>query len=552
MPWRSAGTASGDDRRIVFRAWSTPILAAAFGFELPVGMTPDLAGQRRRRIMRRFVPVAMSAWVAAALALCLVQGAASASVPYVNWDRYLRSYGHSSMNAAATSVTPANAASLEAAWSWAPDASDSTAPRTVVKPGSIEASPTVHNGVIYLGTMAGYLYAIDEATGASVWKDDLGWSKPCPGSDPTQAVGISDTVTAASDPVSGHTALYVASGPGPGNRYVYPGGASTGMFSPPVDASDVAGATGGIYLNAINPDGTLIWRASVSHDRGSYAWSSPVVIGGHVYVGMASYCDKPLMRGGIREYDQHTGVLLHTYWATPAGTVGASVWSTPATDGRYIWASVGNGRHGDSFAIVRLTMDLRRVEKWTVPGVAATDLDFGSSPTLFRATKNGRTVSLVGACNKNGVFYAFRSTNVAAGPYWTRRISLGGNQGSCLAAAVWDSGRNRLLASGPATTIAGAHAAGSVRALNPATGAVIWTRRLSSAVIGTPTLDGAGVLAVATWGATPNTFELLRESNGAVLRQYTDQPTTKEFGQPVFADTFVFRALATKLVAYHP
>jgi hypothetical protein len=203
--------------------------------------------------------------------------------------------------------------------------------------------------------------------------------------------------------------------------------------------------------------------------------------------------------------------------------------------------------------MVRLTMDLRRVEKWAPPHAPGSDLDFGASPTLFRATKNGHTVSLVGACNKNGVFYAFQRLHIAGGPYWTRKLSVNGTTGPCVAAAVWDATHNQLFASSPATTIGGASVAGSIRALNPGTGAVIWQRGLSAGVVGTPTLDGAGVLAVATWTRLkPNSFYLIRSSDGSVLRRYTDQPTAVEFGQPVFADTFVFRALGTMLIAYTP
>ncbi len=55
----------------------------------------------------------------------------------VNWPQYLYSPGHSSGNAAATAITPANAASLTLAWKFNPATT------------GFLSSPVVYNGVIY-------------------------------------------------------------------------------------------------------------------------------------------------------------------------------------------------------------------------------------------------------------------------------------------------------------------------------------------------------------------------------------------------------------------
>ena len=36
----------------------------------------------------------------------------------------------------------------------------------------------------------------------------------------------------------------------------------------------------------------------------SYNWSSPTVVAGHIYMGLASRCDDPLIQGGVVELDQ--------------------------------------------------------------------------------------------------------------------------------------------------------------------------------------------------------------------------------------------------------
>ena len=52
-----------------------------------------------------------------------------------------------------------------------------------------------------------------------------------------------------------------------------------------------------------------------------YAWSSPAVVGGHIYIGISSQGDHPLVRGGAAAFDQATGARLATYYTVPAGFV---------------------------------------------------------------------------------------------------------------------------------------------------------------------------------------------------------------------------------------
>jgi len=158
------------------------------------------------------------------------------------------------------------------------------------------------------------------------------------------------------------------------------------------------------------------------------------------------------------------------------------------------------------------------------------DSDFGGSPTFFSATLAGVYTPLVGACNKNGVYYALRRGNLAAGPVW--RFKAGGPPsvgGQCDAAAVWDG--SNLFVAGNSTVIGGVTYGGSVRMLNPATGSPRWQRGLSGPVIGSPTLSGGGVLAVPTYSSAG--LYLVSAANGSILRHIATGP---EFGQPVFAD----------------
>src|SRR6266487_2274610 len=132
---------------------------------------------------------------------------ARSTPPFVNWDRYLLGKGHTSNNQAALAITTANADELDPAWTWSPDATDGDPPRSPIRNGPLDASPTVHDGVIYIGTTTGYFYALEESDGTVKWKRDMGYSVPCPVR--PVAMGLSDTATVATDPVSNETAIYL-------------------------------------------------------------------------------------------------------------------------------------------------------------------------------------------------------------------------------------------------------------------------------------------------------------------------------------------------------
>ena len=93
-----------------------------------------------------------------------------------------------------------------------------------------------------------------------------------------------------------------------------------------------------------------------------------------------------------------------------------------------------------------------------------------------------------------------------------------------------------------ATSINGKTFAGSIRRLDPATGKVLWATGLPNGVLGAPTLDGAGVLAVGTYGSgtTPNAVYLINASTGKILSTVISGST--DFAQSVFANGMLFTA----------
>ncbi len=476
--------------------------------------------------MTRYPPgVSTWGWAMARRGL-LVLGAAAlavlASAPpapaqaFVNWSAYLHGARHASYEPAALAVTTSNVGTLTRRWSWQPDPKTGTSPY-------LNASPTTYKGVIYIGAFTGDFYALSEATGRVMWKKTLPYlATPCGNK------GIDSTATVASNPVTGALTVYVA-------------------------AADH-------YLYALDPaTGATRWRSLVGGTTSDYYnWSSPTVSGGRIYLGIGASCDAGTV-GGLASYSQPTGAPIATYRTAPGATAGVpTIYTSALADGAgSVYATTGDGTTGDAFAIVRVRdTDLARLEAWKIPQ-PSTDGDFNASPAFFDATLNGVTTTMVGACNKNGIYYAWRAGNLSAGPVWTRRLGIPNDAflnklRICGGSSAYDWKTKRLLVGANQTTTTTTKL-GSAYSLDPSTGAVRWFRALAAGpVIGSVSVNGAGVLAVPTYNAssTTNAVYLLNESTGAVLR--TISTGDPDFAQPVFSDTYLLVTGQRKLSAYAP
>ncbi len=436
-----------------------------------------------------------------------------------NWAAFLASPLHSSVSADPT-VTPAKVAALSKTWTWKPPAISGRPAATLY------STPDVVSGTVYEGTDTGVFYAISLSTGKVKWTDDLKayqLKRTCEG------FGFVASPTAATDPQTGKLTIYDPGGDG----YLYALDAATGAVDWKV-ATKLPSATKNDYMN----------------------WSSPTVANGSIYLGIASDCDVPLVPGEEMKFAQSTGALQHVYQGmagTPAGTPGATIWSTSAANATDVWVTTGNALdskapQGDSDSIVDLNAStLAKKAIWTLPpSQQVGDGDFGASPVLFSATIGGVKTRLVGACNKNGSFYALNATTMKE--VWQFKVDT--SRGACVAGSIWDGAH--LIVAGNPTKIGSTSYPGSIRSLNPATGAPIWQTGLGAGVTGTPTENAAGVVAVATWdSAHPNALYLINASTGAKLRTISEG-STREFAQPVFADGYLVTATLTGgLVAYH-
>jgi outer membrane protein assembly factor BamB len=430
--------------------------------------------------------------------------AQAVGLPAGSWPAYLNGPLHTSYSPSQTYITPANATTLVQEWS-------QTAGAPYI------ASPTVVGGSVYVGGANGWFYRLSVHTGKVLAKVYIGRQPAltCP------ATGVSATATVARDPRSHAVTVYVAGG----NGYLY-------------------------ALRATTLART--WRSRVAKPSKKindyYNWSSPTVANGKIYLGISSNCDRPLVRGGVMAFSQATGAKLAVLYTVPAGAknAGGSVWSSiGVAPGGDVYATTGNGpskapRLGASESVLKLNPDtLALLGSFKVPSAQVSeDGDFGSSPVFFG--------SYVGACNKNGYFYALHQSTMKLA--WKRRIgyaSEGPNRGECLASPVYDG--KHLYFGGNKTRLHGVIYRGSVQERSPATGALIWATGLPGGVLGSPTMDGAGVIAVGTDYATTSGIYLVNAATGTILDPLMSDGT---FAQPAFAEKWIFCATDTGVYAW--
>ena len=157
---------------------------------------------------------------------------------------------------------------------------------------------------------------------------------------------------------------------------------------------------------------------------------------------------------------------------------------------------------------------------------------------------NGTPTPMVGACNKNGIYYAFAQANLSGGPVWQDRITVpypGGGL-ECDSAAIWN-GTSLIETGGAQSTPSDPAKSGSIQSLDPATGAVNWMTHLDGTIVGSPTEDGSGVVTAQVYLSSTNQLGvyLVDASTGAVIG-FISTPGANLFGQAVFAGSDLFLA----------
>ena len=415
-------------------------------------------------------------------AFCALMVACCASLVGADWPTYLATPSRSG-TAADTGISASSAPQLTVRW-------------TYKTGGTVAASATVVNSVVYVGSWDGYEYALNATTGALLWRTYLGVTTTSNCSPATTGITSSATVQ---------------------NGVVYVGG-----------GGNATGGTGA-YWYALNAStGAMEWQVYTGDNSaagGVYNWSSPLIDNGYAYIGVSSDCDSPLVQGKLLQVllpssapsGDPTLTPAHEADLVPAGQVGASVWTSPTFDSatNTVYVTTGNGSgSGQPYAEAIVALDASTLaikDSWQLPAAAqTTDSDWGTTPTLFSDSGNRQ---LVEALNKNGFAYAWNRSNLAAGPVWQDQVAAAGDCPECGNGSVSSSAFDgtTLYVSGGNTTINNQSASGFVRAVNPATGAYRWEHAAPLPVL--PALAYDNGLVIDGAGST---LEVLDATSGAV------------------------------------
>ncbi len=370
--------------------------------------------------------------------------AAKAKTRAGDWPTFLESNARTGYNGAESIINPKTAPNLKIHWQ-------------NMAVGAISAQPIEANGMVYWGSWDGLEHASRLSDGKDVWTANLGQTQ---GNCVQRPRGVLSTATVASVKIGGKA-----------TPVVFVGG-------------------GDVQLYALNANtGAVIWKTSLGTQPSYFLYSATAVFRGSVYIGVSSLGDCPLIQGQVVQVNTSTGAIQHTFNVVPSGCIGGSVWGSPTIDTKtkIIYFATGNeGACGQAEtmtdALVALhASDLSLVGFWQIPlPQQVGDGDFGSTPTLFKATIQGTVHQMIGLINKNGVYYAFDRTNISAGPLWEDQlaapISMRGT-GNNISSSAWDG--STLYAAAAVTTINGMSCSGSIRAINPADGSYLWQVCLS-------------------------------------------------------------------------
>jgi hypothetical protein len=287
-----------------------------------------------------------------------------------------------------------------------------------------------------------------------------------------------------------------------------------------------------------------------------HVWGAVALGNGHVYVGIASYCDRRPYSGRVLGISVKTGAVDHSWTAvtTPDGSPGGGgIWGWAGialTADGHVWAAVANANTGpgadeatgNAESVVELSPSLALLAGSHAPGMPSKgDFGFGSTPVAFTAKRCG---GLVAAEGKDGAVYLWKRGKLAAGPVqrlvvafpatlygspaWdpaTQQLFVTTSQGyqgapdgldalaltqKCLLRRVWTRDLGGQLSAIPTVandTVVVATGTGHLRVYTTATGKLLANRELGGAAFAAPIAIGRDV-AVVTWNRLLKVYRL--------------------------------------------
>ena len=370
-----------------------------------------------------------------------------------DWSMYLHDLAHSSVNTSESRLSVDNVGSFAQQW-------------RLPLGKLVAAAPTVVNGVMYFGDWAGYFYAVNAFDGTILWKQYVGKSADPERTFCMPATGVSSQAVLA-------------------NKTVYVGGGDSAVYA--LDSTS----------------GNVNWRVPLADpSTGAYLWSSMMLSGKSLYVGISSLGDCPLARGALVRIDLGNPSQPAIRYLSTDHDRGAGVWSTPAIDTatNTVFITTGTGTQDPAagawgsalIALDATTLDIK--SSFLLPTyLPDVDIEWGSSPTLFKSSDGS---ALLGATGKDGVLYALHRDDLSLA--WTAKLAVGcvAPELGCgsLSTPAFDG---NLLYVGAGAPDQDGFELGSVYAIDPSDGQTIWLNAIPQPVIA-PVTFANGVLYVSS------------------------------------------------------
>jgi len=276
------------------------------------------------------------------------------------------------VNTAETAFSTSNVDTLSLAWQ-----------KSITGPDIYQASPTVANGIVYIGSVHGLLSAYNETTGALLWS-------------------------------------YQAPGPIYASPAIVNGVAYFGTVNEPQEEQ------AGNYAFALNAKtGAVIWTATLPNGGD---WATVLVASGIVVVPMAN---REGVSGGIIAFNAATGVQL---WQDNNHE---GVWAPPTLDpgGQYFYQGTGNPCNGTGTDQPPCSGQILKVDLATgayttlyqVPDLSGDD-DIPAAPTYDAGN--------LYFGNKDGIFFSISAATGAVN--WEYNTGFSGDFGIYGSSALYD------------------------------------------------------------------------------------------------------------------
>jgi len=461
----------------------------------------------------------------------------AAALDYLEWPMFGQNWANTATGLT-LSIGPANVQKLKPKW-------------TFTTQGDVSARAAVAGGGVYFPDWGGYLHKVDARTGAALWSRNL----------------VTDYGLA---PVTGSTKVVSRTTPAIDGDTLYIGTQATGS---------------GGYLLAINTkNGSLKWKTQLDPHPLAIDTSSPVVLDGVIYTGVASLEEATAanpqypccsFRGSALAVNARTGAVIWRHYTVPTGYSGGSVWGSsviPDLLRHVVYITTGNNYATPSAADFKacvngrtlteelttsclspddeidsiVALDMRTgatrwshrlwtQDDWNVaclvgfqsgqgncPNPQGPDFDFASGANLFVTWTAHGPRQILGAGQKSGVYSALDPETGKL--LWATQVG----PGSALGGMEWGSatdGQRIYVAIGnlygiPYNNIG---AAGSWSALDPGTGKILWQTADPNGTLDLgPVAVANGVVYAGSMGGAPGAKSMfgLDARTGAILWGY--------------------------------